>query len=102
MLFRSGITDVDEVIQNIEKAFLLPGGVYNFGAPNNQDTFYTMNTIFQMAGLNESKIQKNEQAFFENPRNISMSQDKVNQNGIYFTSTQEGIRKKLVANDYKL
>lgn len=36
-----GITWVDEVVNNLQYAFLLPAGVYNFGAENLQNTYET-------------------------------------------------------------
>lgn len=91
---KRGITYVKEVVKNIEKTFALPGGVYNFGSPNEKNTYETVRNVFvqlQLQSFDIEKIKKNEQAFLENPRNLTMSQAKINQHGIAFTHTEEGI-----------
>lgn len=44
-------------------------------------------------GLEVSRLRKNEEAFKDNPRNISMSQDKINECGIFFASTADGLAR---------
>ena len=92
---RRGITDVNEVVQNSEKTFTLTGGVYNFGSPNDKSTFETIYGVFKKAGLDTALLQKNEEAFRGNPRNISMSQDKINRCGISFSSTATGVLRNI-------
>ena len=92
---RRGITDVNEVVQNLEKTFTLTGGVYNFGSPNDKNTFETIYGVFKKAGLDTALLQKNEEAFRGNPRNISMSQDKINRCGISFSSTATGLLRNI-------
>lgn len=86
-----GITDVNEVIGNLEKAFSLPGGIYNFGSPNDRNTYETALAMFQELHWDVGRIHKNEKAFAPNPRNISMSQKKLNDSGIFFSSTVEAL-----------
>lgn len=86
-----GITNVWEVIRNIEKAFLLTGGVYNFGAPNDQSTYETVCTLFREMKWDLGMLHKNETAFAQCPRDISMDQSKLNGEGIRFFSTLEGM-----------
>lgn len=88
---RRGITDVGEVLQNLEKTFSIPGGVYNFGSPNREDTYTTVREVFTQAGLEISTLQKNREAFGENPRNLTMCQEKLNDFGIFFSSTVDGL-----------
>ena len=90
-----GITDVNEVVQNMEKAFQLKGGVYNFGAPNDQSTYETALKLFENLGWDVSRLQKNEEAFAVSPRNLCMSQRKINDSGICFSSTLEGLIRNL-------
>lgn len=92
---KRGITDVNEVVVNMEKTFALAGGVYNFGAPNDKNTYETICEVFANAGLDVSRLRRNEDAFRGNPRNLCMSQDKLNQCGIFFSSTAEGFIKNL-------
>lgn len=92
---KRGITDVNEVVQNLEKTFEIAGGVYNFGSPNDKNTFKTVYKVFKDVGLNTNRLHKNEEAFKINPRNISMCQQKINGCGIVFSSTVNGLSKNL-------
>lgn len=83
---KRGITDVWEVVKNIEKTLELPGGVYNFGAPNERSTYETAIEILKTLGYDTSLIHKTEQM---RERNLTMSQEKVNAYNIYFTPTIE-------------
>ncbi len=86
-----GITDVNEVIRNLEKATELRGGIYNFGSPNDSNTYETVKAMFDALRWNAGRLKKNETAFASNPRNISMSQEKLAENGINFPSTLEAL-----------
>ena len=86
-----GITDVNEVIRNMEKAWGLPGGIYNFGSPNDRNTYETVVRMFQALNWDVGRLSKNEQAFAPDLRDISMGQKKVNDNGIFFSTTLEGL-----------
>ena len=92
---RRGITDVNEVVKNLEEVFQIPGGVYNFGAFNDKNTYDLIHEIFEKAGFDTSRLRRNEEAFRENPRNICMRQDKINSCGIFFSSTKEGLIRNL-------
>ena len=92
---RRGITDVNEVVQNLEKTFSLAGGVYNFGSPNDKNTYDTIHGVFNKTGLDTALLQKNEEAFRDHPRNISMSQDKIKGYGISFSSTATGLLRNI-------
>ena len=92
---RRGITYVRDVVQNLELAFSLPGGVYNFGAPNDKNTYDMMIEVAKKFGWDTEKIERNENAFLDNPRNMTMSQKKINEHGIYFKTTAEGLMEQL-------
>ena len=89
---KRGITDVWEVVKNIEKTFSLLGGVYNFGSPNDKTTYDTVVSIFEKQNYDKSCIKKME---YPNSRNLTMSQEKINRYGIYFSTTEEGILRAL-------
>lgn len=91
---RRGITDVNEVIQNLEAAFQLPGGVYNFGSPNDCSTFDLMHQIFERLGLTPA-LCKNEQAFCTSPRNLCMDPTKAESFGIHFSCTEAALLHNL-------
>ena len=42
LIDRRGLTDVKYVVENLEKALSLPGGIWNFGSGNDQITFDTV------------------------------------------------------------
>ena len=88
---KRGIADVNEVVANLEKTFQIAGGVYNFGAPNDKDTYATVYEVFSEVGLDVRRLRKNEEAFKDNPRNLCMCQKKINECGIYFSSTSKGL-----------
>lgn len=90
---KRGITDVNEVVENLEKTFQMAGGVYNFGAPNDKNTYTTIYEVFVNVGLDASRLRKNEEAFKVNPRNICMCQEKINKCGIFFSSTVNGLTR---------
>lgn len=92
---RRGITDISEVVQNLEKTFRLKGGVYNFGSPNGTDTYSTFQEAFSNAGLDTGRLEENKEAFRNSPRNLTMCQEKINQCGIFFTPTIESLSKNL-------
>ena len=90
-----GITDVKEVVKNLQKAFDLPGGVYNFGSPNEYSTYETVRKLFEEVGIDSGKVQKNEVPFREKPRNLAMAQEKLNSCGIKFSSTLDALVRKI-------
>lgn len=95
---KRGITNVREVVENLEKAFCLPGGVYNFGAYNDRNTYEMMRDVFgRIRGYEEALLHKNTSAFADNPRNICMKVEKIENAGIRFSSTEEGIVEALKA-----
>lgn len=95
---RRGITDVNHVLENMEKAFSLPGGVYNFGSPNALSTPDTVKAAFRAANLEwRGKIREDREAFASSPRNLTMDPRKLEKAGIFFPSTAEGLAQALAA-----
>lgn len=98
---RRGLTDVEYVVENMEKALELPGGLWNFGSENTESTYETVRTALEGTGLQKAlrRLQPNEEAFAAAPRDISMKLCKLNGAGIVFPSTQAGLR--LALEDWK-
>lgn len=92
---KRGITDVYEVVENIEKAFEIPGGVYNFGSSNEINTYESVCKMLEDSGFDSGIIIRNDEAFKGNLRNITMSQKKINSVGIYFLPTIDKVSAKL-------
>ena len=91
---RRGITDAEYVVKNLPAAIKLPGGVFNFGSENDCDTYTTMKNLFEEIGKGSylRRLQANEEAFSDNPRNLTMDLAKLNAAGITFPTTKEGLR----------
>lgn len=89
---KRGITDVWEVVRNIEPALDLPGGIYNFGAPNDKSTFELVTHICDVLGYDCCCVREMENANF---RNLTMAQEKINGFGIFFSSTEDGVLRCL-------
>ncbi len=85
---KRGITDVWEVVRNMEFALELPGGIYNFGAPNDKTTYEMVMDICQKMGCDSSFVREMENANF---RNLTMEQEKINQFGISFSDTEDRV-----------
>ena len=88
---RRGITDVNEVVRNLEKAIALPGGVYDFGSPNGKTMYETAAAIFERLGLAENRVRENWDAFRDSPRDLSLKQEEINSYGIFFSDTVDGL-----------
>ena len=88
-----GLTDVDAVVKNLPKALELEGGVWNFGAENDESTYATVKAVLQTLGMQSAvqRLQPNVEAFADNPRNISMDMTRLKSAGIVFPTTQEGL-----------
>lgn len=85
---KRGITDVWEVVRNIEFSLELPGGIYNFGSPNDKSTYEMVMDICKSLGVDSSYVHEMENANF---RNLTMNQEKVKQFGITFSETEDGV-----------
>ena len=92
-----GITWVDEVVRNMPHTLQLPGGVYNFGAENELNTYETALAYLDILQCQEQGIAiADEERFAAHVRNISISMHKaVEASGgaIQFANTVDGLRK---------
>ena len=86
---KRGITDVNSVIRNLEKAMDLPGGAYDFGCTNSKCMYQTAVDLFAGLGLDTDRIRADETAFRENPRDMTLNLEAVNRYGITFADTTE-------------
>lgn len=90
---RRGITDARYVVENLPGALTLPGGVWNFGSENDKSTYATVRSTLEALGMGAAlrRLQPNEEAFAQSPRDISMDTEKLKAAGIAFPSTKEGL-----------
>ncbi len=82
-----GITDVRLAVDNLEKVFELPAGIYNYGSENNYSSYETVYRLLEKSGLQHGQLSKNEEAFAADPRNIRMDMGKLREHGIEFPDT---------------
>lgn len=88
---RRGITYVWEVVKNLEKALDLPGGIYNFGAENEDSTYDTIREVFVRLGMDVQGLRPDKETFCTKSRNLSMNLTKLGQYGIYFRNTKDAL-----------
>lgn len=88
-----GVTDVWEVVRNIEKVLNLPGGVYNFGSGNSLDSYSLFVETARLMGLGSAKdwIIPDYSRFCEQIRNLSMDCSLIGKYGIYFNDSIRGL-----------
>ena len=88
-----GVTDVWEVVRNIEKVINLPGGVYNFGSGNSLDSYSLFVETARLMGLGSAKdwIIPDYSRFCEQTRNLSMDCSLIGKYGIYFNDSIRGL-----------
>ena len=97
---KRGITDVNEAVANLEKTFRIEGGVYNFGSSNDKSTFDTVYELFERMEWDVSRLHRNEEAFKTNPRNLCMCQKKIENFGISFSTTGDGLLRNFKKINY--
>lgn len=92
-----GVTYVWEVVKNIEKAFSLPGGIYNFGSGNNMNSYELYLTVARLMELGESSswILPDVERFSGQERNLTMDCSLVGKYGIHFHDSIEGIQEAM-------
>ncbi len=89
-----GVTYVRQVVENLEPAMELPGGVYNFGSGNAENMVYTARQFVETLGIT---VQIEEENWH---RNLVIDTTKIECFGIRFDTTQQGIQRCL--RDYGL
>ncbi|MBQ6693687.1 MAG: sugar nucleotide-binding protein [Bacteroidaceae bacterium] len=93
-----GITWVREVVEYLPHTFLLPAGVYNFGAQNRLNTYETACCYIEMMDCGracDTIVAADAERFTEHERNIAISNEKVFQASggyICFSDTVDGLR----------
>ncbi len=92
-----GVTNVWDVVKNIEKAISLPGGIYNFGSGNTLNSYELHLKTAELMGLKNPTdwILADEERFFEEPRNLTMDCFLIEEHGIHFMDSVEGIEEAI-------
>ena len=85
-----GLTDVNEVVANLPKVFSLPGGVYNYGSPNEKSVYTLLRDVLDALAC-PADLQPLEYAY----RNIMIATDKIESYGIHFRTSEQALRERL-------
>lgn len=93
-----GVTYVWEVVKNIEKALSLPGGIYNFGSSSALNSYVLFLTAAQLTGVTEPSeiVLPDKERFSDQERNLTMDCTSIEQHGIHFNNSVEGIKEALL------
>lgn len=92
-----GVSNVWDVVKNIEKAVSLPGGIYNFGSGNSLNSYELFLQAAALLGLPAPSewIMSDEERFCDSPRNLVMDCSLIEEKGICFPESLEGIKNAL-------
>jgi len=92
-----GVTNVWEVVRNIEKAIDLSGAIYNFGSGNTLNSYELHLKAAELLGLKEASewILPDEERFYEEPRTLTMDCSIIEEHGIHFNDSLEGIEEAI-------
>lgn len=95
-----GMSDVNEICENLEKLLSLPFGIYHFGAVNNDGRYEIVKHIMKELGLSDERI--NELLIIDNSkynedhiRELRLDVNKITNLGLKFTPTKEAITQCL-------
>lgn len=87
------LTDVWEVVKNLEVMFHAPAGIYNFGSENDVSTYDAVRCFLEGAGRGAELLEKNEEAFAACPRNLRMDGSRWKAAGAVFLTTEEAMKR---------
>lgn len=89
-----GMTYVYDLINNIENILNIPFGTYNTGSENNFNSYEIATLVLKEMGLEhriDDLLIKDEERFKGHPRDLRITNKKLRDNGINFSTTEEGI-----------
>lgn len=89
-----GITYVYDLVKNFDKIIDLPAGVYNAGSENNLSTYEVAEKVLDAMGLShrvKEILIKDVERYKEKNRDLRISNDKLKNCGVMFSSTEEAV-----------
>lgn len=98
-----GMTYVNEVIENFDKIFKIPYGLYHIGSMNDLNRYEVVELILKEIGIDNRQnelLEKNEEKYSKNKRDIRLKTEKITNAGLKFFTTEEGIKNCI--KDYSL
>lgn len=92
-----GVTNVWEVVKNMEKTFSLPGGIYNYGSVNTLNSYDLQLQAAAIMGIKDPAqlILPDEERFRDQERNLTMDCSLIEKHGIKFSNSVEGIESAI-------
>lgn len=92
-----GVTNVWEVVRNMEKVFAMYGGVYNYGSCNAINSYELNLRVASMMGVKDlsALVLPDEERFSEQTRNLTMDCSAIAEYDIHFNDSVEGIERAL-------
>ncbi len=100
-----GMTYIYELIENFEKIFDIPYGIYNIGSENNLNRYECACLVLKGLGLEnrlDCLIKKDLEKYKNKPRDLRISNQKLKDQSIKFSLTKDAILKCLSEFNYKL
>lgn len=95
-----GVTNVWEVVRNMEKVFAMPGGVYNYGSCNEINSYELNLRVASMMGVKDPSalVLPDEERFSEQARNLTMDCSAIAEYDIHFNDSVKEIEQALRKN----
>lgn len=91
-----GLSYVHELIDQFDKVFTLPYGLYHIGSHNNDNRYQVTEHILNSLGLKHrvnDLIEKDEIKYKEHPRDVRLDTNKIRSFGFAFSDTKVAIEK---------
>ena len=92
-----GVTNVWDVVRNMEKTISLRGGIYNYGSGNSLNSYDLHLQAAAIMGLKDASqwILADEERFSDQARNLTMDCSLIENHGILFCDSVEGIKEAI-------
>ena len=92
-----GVTNVWYVVRNMEKTISLRGGIYNYGSGNSLNSYDLHLQAAAIMGLKDASqwILADEERFSDQARNLTMDCSLIENHGILFCDSVEGIKEAI-------
>jgi len=93
-----GMTYVYDIVENIEKLFSIPYGIYNAGSENDLSRYQVVEVLLKALGredLKDNNFHKDLERFKNKPRDLRICNGKFREHGIQFPNTEDGILKAI-------
>ena len=92
-----GVTSVWDVVRNMEKTISLRGGIYNYGSGNSLNSYDLHLQAAAIMGLKDASqwILADEERFSDQARNLTMDCSLIENHGILFCDSVEGIKEAI-------